>query len=82
MATKFYYKVEFVRSSGVSEEVKERVQESLCRSLVGAWIEGNKINPWHEGDLGMLVEQQFEKKVLTLRSRRRVSGWLVAGRVV
>ena len=62
MATKFYYKVEFVRSSGVSDEVKERVKESLSRSLVGAWIEGNKINPWHDGDLGMLVEKQFEKK--------------------
>ena len=62
MATKFYYKVEFVRSSGVSEEVKERVKESLSRSLVGAWIEGNKKWPWHGGDLGMLVEKQFEKK--------------------
>ena len=62
MTTKFYYKVEFVRSSGVSEEVKERVQESLSRSLVGAWIEGNKTNPWHDGDLGMLVEKQFDKK--------------------
>ena len=62
MATKFYYKVEFVRSSGVSEEVKERVKESLSRSLVGAWIEGNKKWPWHGGDLGMLVEKQFDKK--------------------
>ena len=59
MATKFYYKVEFVRSSGVSEEVKERVKESLSRSLVGAWIEGNKKWPWHGGDLGMLVEMQM-----------------------
>ena len=62
MTSKFYYKVEFVRSSGVSEEVKERVKESLSRSLVGAWIEGNKKWPWHGGDLGMLVEKQFDKK--------------------
>ena len=65
MCSKFFYRVEFVRSSGVSEEVKERVLENLKRSLVGAWIEGQKIGPWFGcdgGDLGMLVEKQFQKK--------------------
>ena len=65
MCSKFFYRVEFVRSSGGSEEVKERVLENLKRSLVGAWIEGQKIGPWFGcdgGDLGMLVEKQFEKK--------------------
>ena len=65
MCSKFFYRVEFVLSSGVSEEVKERVLENLKRSLVGAWIEGQKIGPWFGcdgGDLGMLVEKQFQKK--------------------
>ena len=65
MCSKFFYRVEFVRSSGVSEEVKERVLENLKRSLVGAWIEGQKIGPWFGcdgGDLGTLVMKQFQKK--------------------
>ena len=65
MCSKFFYRVEFVLSSGVSEEVKERVLENLKRSLVGAWIEGQKIGPWFGcdgGDLGTLVMKQFQKK--------------------